>query len=387
MNMNKQVWTPPRWNSIIFAYASLFLYGLLDNLRGPIFPDLLKNFELSNLVGSYFFSINSLVFMISAGFAPLILKRFGYLFVFRVGLVLIFFSQIIAALAPQFSWFLISAIFMGSGVGVISVMQNIWVLIASPSKELPKIMNGLHAQYAAASLLAPLLVSFIFSQHLGFQFVYWMSAIICLILIVYAFSVSEIMEPEVSKKIQAKDLKTQLWSWEYLGFAILLSSYVAGEVLISSRMTQFMMDVHGLSKSIASLWTSIFFVGLLSGRLFFTFIRFEMPPRKILVRLFAIVLVLQLLGIWMHPAFLVITGLSLGPIYAMTMTLVKEDFPNAMEKVTAIATVVTGIFIITMHSLAGYLTDIYGIQKALVLSTLFFVLCWLLLVLKPKVRS
>lgn len=381
------IWTPSRWHSIAFAYTSLFLYGLLDNIRGPIFPDLIKKFELTNLSGSYFFSLNSLIFMISAGLAPLILKRFGYLLVFRVALILIFVSQVMAALAPQYSWFLMSSLLMGSGVGVISVMQNIWVLIASPANSLPKIMNGLHAQYAAASLLAPLLVSFVFSQSLGFQFVYWMSAGISLLMIIYAFSITQIMQPAFAAVTSSSDAPVKRWSWDYLGFAVLLSSYVAGEVLISSRMTQFMIDQHGLTKSIASLWTSTFFVGLLGGRLLFTFIRFEMPPRQILVRLYAVVLAMQLLGIWAHPIFLIVTGLVLGPIYAMTMTLVKEDFPEAMEKVTAIATVVTGVFIITMHSLAGYLTDLYGIQKALILATAFFSIGWLLLIFKPKIRS
>lgn len=385
---NDTIWVSSRWHSVAFAYTSLFLYGLLDNIRGPIFPDLLKKFDLTNLSGSYYFSLNSLVFMASAGLAPLILKKMGYLLVFRVALILIFLSQIIAALAPGFSWFLVSSILMGSGVGVISVMQNIWVLIASPSNQLPKIMNGLHAQYAAASLLAPLLVSLIFSQSLGFQFVYWLSAGMTLLLIIYAFLIKEIMQPPLAENnLDFSKKPINSWSWRYLGFAILLATYVAGEVLISSRMTQFMVDQHGFNKSVASLWTSTFFVGLLSGRLLFTFIHFATPARHMLVRIYAVVLVFQFLGIWLHPGFLVATGFVLGPIYAMTMTLVKEDFPFAMEKVTAIATVVTGVFIITMHSLAGYLTDIYGIQKALVLATVFFLIGWFLLIFKPKVRS
>jgi MFS transporter, FHS family, glucose/mannose:H+ symporter len=39
-----------RWFIIALAYSTLFLYGLIDNTRGPIFPDLLRDFSLSDAI-------------------------------------------------------------------------------------------------------------------------------------------------------------------------------------------------------------------------------------------------------------------------------------------------------------------------------------------------
>ena len=36
------------WSYIIIAYASLFVLGLLDNARGPYFPDILEDLELTD---------------------------------------------------------------------------------------------------------------------------------------------------------------------------------------------------------------------------------------------------------------------------------------------------------------------------------------------------
>ena len=38
---------------------SLFALGLVDNARGPVFPDILKEFSLTDTVGSLFFLVAS----------------------------------------------------------------------------------------------------------------------------------------------------------------------------------------------------------------------------------------------------------------------------------------------------------------------------------------
>lgn len=361
------------FHSILFAYLSLFLYGLLDNVRGPIFPDLMARFELTNVQGSWFFSLTSFVFMLAAWLAPAWLKKYSYIQCYRWSLVSIGVSQGMFALAPNFIWILIGCVLMGLGVGVLSVMQNVLVLVASPPDKLTRIMNGLHANYAGASLVAPLIVAGVYYLKFDFQTVFWIGVICSGLLWLGTWRVKELMAPPLGDEAVSISSPSK-WKLKHLPFSILLSSYVAAEVLISSRFAQFMVEFHQVPAKEGSLWTSAFFMALFAGRICFSLIHFSISTPYLLTGLFSLSAVSILMGIYWSPVFLVLSGLLFGPLYAMTMTLVKEDFPSQMEKVTSSAIVVSGIFIITMHFIAGVITDWVGIASALYLGPLFLMI-------------
>jgi FHS family glucose/mannose:H+ symporter-like MFS transporter len=47
-----------KW-AIFFAFLSLFLLGLADNIRGPLFPEILQFFFVSSSKGSWSFATTS----------------------------------------------------------------------------------------------------------------------------------------------------------------------------------------------------------------------------------------------------------------------------------------------------------------------------------------
>jgi len=361
--------------SVLFSYISLFLYGLLDNMRGPIYPSLLAKYDLNNVIGSLFFSATSSVFMLAAALAPKVLFKRGYLKSVRESLFVIFVSQVIFYLAPNFLLILVGCVLMGYGVGILSVVQNVLVLIASPQKYASRIMNGLHANYAAASLLAPLIVALIFRNGLSFKFVFFIGGLLSLIIFIGSYLVTRVEEPV---RTESPDMKS-LFKFKYLSIGVLLSSYVAGEVLISSRLAQFLTNTHGFSNEQASLWTSGFFVALLAGRLTFTAFHFEVSLKKLLKILFFVAIVLSIVGIYVSPVLLICVGFVVSPLYAMIMILAKKEFPDEIERITSLVIVLSGVFIIAMHFAVGYLTDLFNIQIGLNLAPAFFILCLILL--------
>lgn len=361
--------------SILFSYISLFLYGLLDNMRGPIYPSLIAKYGLTNVLGSWFFSTTSLVFMLSAALAPKVLFRRGYLRCIRESLFVIFVSQVIFYLSPNFFIILFGCILMGYGVGILSVVQNVLVLIASPKKYVNQIVNGLHANYAAASLLAPLIVALIFRNQLSFELIFLIGALLAFLILLGSYAISRIEEP---KRIEAPRTFS-VFKIKYLPIGMLLSSYVAGEVLLSSRLAQFLTSIHQFSNEQASFWTSVFFLALLAGRLTFTAFHFEVSLKKLIQTLFIIAIALSVMGIWLAPVILIIVGFVVSPLYAMIMILAKKEFPEEIERITSLVIVLSGVFIILMHSAVGFLTDLFNIQVGLYLVPAFFTLCLFLL--------
>jgi len=359
------------FHSILFSYLTLFLYGLLDNVRGPIYPSLIEKYSLTNVYGSWFFSATSLVFMLSAGIAPKVLYYRGYLASVRECLIMILFSQVIFYFAPNFLAILLGCILLGYGVGILSVIQNVLVLTASPKNRLNQLVNGLHANYAAASLLAPLIVAFLFRKSLNFETIFAFGALISSVLLIGSFFVSSLKEPE---KATTPKLSSLL-KWKYLPIGVMLSSYVAGEVLVGSRLAQFLIDTHSFTAEKASFWTSLFFAFLLAGRLIFTLFQFKIAITKLISSLFIAAIVISLVGILVSPMFLLLLGFLVSPLYAMIMIMAKTKFPEDIEKITALVIVLSGIFIIFMHTAVGWLTDQFSIQVALYLAPCFFVLC------------
>ena len=48
------------WPLILISFASLFVFGISDNIRGPLFPEILKEFNISDSMGSLMFALSSL---------------------------------------------------------------------------------------------------------------------------------------------------------------------------------------------------------------------------------------------------------------------------------------------------------------------------------------
>jgi fucose permease len=313
--------------------------------------------------------------MLSAGLAPKILYRRGYLATIRESLMVILLSQLIFYLAPNFFVILIGCVLMGYGVGVLSVIQNVLVLIASPKDKINQIVNGLHANYAGASLLAPLIVAIIFGQSFPFESIFLIGACLCFLLLISSYKVSQIKEPQK----QTVPKFGSLLKLRYLPIGIMLSSYVAGEVLVSSRLSQFLINLHHFSSEKSSLWTSLFFLSLLTGRLVFTLFPFAISLKKLLTFLLSLAILISTMGIFFRPEFLIFLGFVISPLYAMIMVMAKKEFPLEIESIMSLVIVLSGIFIILMHTLVGWLTDQFSIQVALYLAPLFFLLCLALL--------
>ena len=122
-----------RWFVIGLAYATLFLYGLIDNSRGPIFPDVLEDFILGDGVGSIFFSSASAAALISNITATWWLKRLGDLWSVRIFSALQAVSLAIMAYSPNYSMLLTGASLFGLSLGGLGLLVNVLTAAAAPA--------------------------------------------------------------------------------------------------------------------------------------------------------------------------------------------------------------------------------------------------------------
>lgn len=350
-----------RLDLILLSYITLFVLGLCDNIRGPVYPEILRQFSLNHTVGSVFFTMTSIMTCISGFFAQYLVRRYGELATLRASLIFMLISQIGVYGSSHFYWILVFAFFLGVSFGIMGVAQNTLVIRSSPPGQVQKWQSGLHSMYGAASFLAPLLISFLFWKNLNWRLGFAVSAGFTLLIFVLSYIIKSGLPLEVHNPSTHQEGQNR----KEIFVACILSLYVAFELMVSTRLAVFVQTLYGFDGTAASFLTSGFFVFMFAGRLLFIFWRPSLSvPTQLSLSLVASV-ILTVIGLWGNPWILSLVGLAMAPAYPLAMTWAGELFPGSVARVTSYAIAISGIFVVIMHSMVGLLADHVGLQLAL----------------------
>ncbi|MEY4616681.1 MAG: hypothetical protein RJB66_1641 [Pseudomonadota bacterium] len=362
---------------IAMAYLSLFGLGLADTLRGALFPEILIKYTLSNSQGSWFFITTSL-FSIVAGYSSHSLARAISLFnTWRAGVLFMGLGSLGIYLASNFSLVLIGCATLGIGFGILSVTQNILITKVSPKRLTKKLLSGLHSMYGLASFFAPLMVAQFASRGLSWPLLFLWAGLIVFLLLAISF---RIRSPRIPDDPPAEDHQNQrFFTKPQLLFAFMVGSYVAMEILVTTRLTSYLTQNLNWSIEAASTYLTYFFISLLTGRFLFSILHFPLSTKKTLLISLVGSMILNLLGLHLHPIYLTLTGLFMAPFYPVAMAFLAERFPQKLSPMIGLIIAFQSSFVILMNLLMGQLTDLYGIQIAMNSAFAFGGLSWFLL--------
>lgn len=368
-------------SSLLLAYASLGLFGYCDNIRGPVFVQLMQDYGVTNRLGSLFFALTSLVFTWSALMSPHWLSRWGSFRLFSVMLLLAALSQLVFAISPVYALTLGGAIIMGLAFGALSVMQNVWVIESSPPRWSRALMNGLHAQYALASVLAPMSASIVLQLGWSYRSVFFIGFILLTGLWFIKFLWPRPAEIHPSSAVIADH-----WPWwrrwffplevkmSFLPLSLALSFYVAAEVLLSSRLSQYLQMEQGMGAEQAGILVSGFFLCLLLGRIFFSLYTPAWPALRFIFTMLVAAISVLSVGLFWHHYLLIGLGFILSPLYAYFMIYAGQRFKENIAQVTALCICISGLLLVTMNGLVGWVSDTWGIRPAMFLALGFITL-------------
>lgn len=368
------------WPLILISYSSLFVFGISDNIRGPLFPEILKDFNVSDSMGSLMFALSSLSGFVSSHFARHLLRRYDRLSILKGACLGLTLTLLGLALSPHFYLFLFLSIFFGMCSGIIGLVPNILVPLGASTEKKQQLLSGLHAMYGVASLLAPMLVAAVgfFTPNWRYTFALCSLAPFSL----YLYSLHESHRPhhtkpkmtaEEHKENKKKNFKPQVF------LAFMVSFAVAAEVMLSSRLALYMRRVWDFNLEMSSLYVTYFFIALLLGRLLFTGVKFN---RSIPFQLSICLLltgVCVALGLFIHPLFLVAAGMSIAPFYPLSIALISSEFPHDLDTAVSYMMATDSMMLAIMHVSVGKLSDHFGIHHAMY-SEAFFLSVSLILV-------
>jgi MFS transporter, FHS family, glucose/mannose:H+ symporter len=369
---------------VIFAYLSLFTLGLLDNARGPYFPDIASALSLGDSSASFLFVTTSFVSFLMGRWVPLFLNRMSVLNLMRIGHLSMAIGMFSLSWITSFFTMILSAAVFGIGFGIVNVAQNILILDGATPAAKRQLLSGLHSFYALASLFAPLLISMMVGEGIDWRRgLLFFSAVPLLALLYSLFCENQPHTSGVESAALPEKFKKDV-----LAFALGLGLYVAAEVLVCTRMVLFLNREYGFETQASALYLTLFFVLMLVGRATFTFVKFKNVSNRDIIR-YSLILSTIFYGLGMSsPWFLVLTGLFMGPIFGVSIDYSSQIFSYATSRALSRVLSLQALIVVSMHFFIGFITEQFGIKNAMLLGLVFLGFSFLIVQLEPwKKRS
>ena len=350
------------WIFIIIAYLTLFSYGILDNVRGPVYPDIIKDFNINSTLGALFFSLSSLMSFVGSLICHKLLKHFTLFNTNRIGLLFIALGTIGISLSPNYLTVLFFTLFFGIGMGISGITVNLIVQKYSPEKKLRQLISGLHSCYGLSALLAPLVVSICYYYSIHWRVVFLVISLIPLLILIKSSNEKK-TNNEVNQNIKKSQNEKQFKKNRLL-FAIMLAAFVTAELTGSTRLALYMQTQMGSSPITASNYVTLFFLFLFLSRIILT-LNLKIQNRTLLVYSAVFSIIFWILGLWIHPLFIALSAFTIGPMFPVSVTYAKEKFKDQADSVISYSISFVFITLFIIHSLIGFITDSIGIKPAL----------------------
>lgn len=413
MKSNMRLWLEMRnvelrWSCVLFAYASLFALGFLDNARGPFFPLVLQDLHLTDTSGSWLFSVTSLLSFMASYSCRWLIPLAGSIRVLRGSLFFMGLGFVGLGLGGNYISVLVASGVLGIGQGIGSVAQHVLIQESSPESHWRRLFSGLHSNYGMASFLAPL----IFSYAIGLNYpwtkiVFLFSGIPFIILFFSLFHFSRgrglrnsTLSSSPDKGIKGINGIGQESSSEGKGegrgesksnggfqrnlslwMAMILATYLVGELSLTTRMVLYLKRVTQWSAvSSANALTCFFLLMFLSRLVFFVGpSALKSSSRHVLSYCLIFSTLFYGLGLSFHPVFLILCGLSLGPFFPVFIETIAQVFGKQASRAFSVAISFGTLMTVIMHYGLGRLSDKMGIQVALWLGPVALLFSFLIL--------
>lgn len=363
---------------IIFSYLGLFLYGLCDNLRGPLFPELLREFALTHTQGAWFFATCSIFGFIGNSLCLQTLQKIDRVQNQYIGLFFLTVGLIGLGLSQNYAQLLVASAGLGLGFGMVSVTINLLSTVGSDWKFRQRVVSGLHSMYGLASFLAPLLMTLIYFLGGNWRWCFFFcAAVTALMGIVMSF----FLRRESLALPQPAPEGIPVGSARGIFIvAISTAGYVMAEILIGTRLSLYLRLEKDFDMVRANSFVTGFFICLLASRIFFSVMPPRMAPHRLLLVSVMSSAISMTLGILVDESFLLLTGFFMGPYFATSIIYLSKVFPQALNRAMSIAAAAQSFFVVTMHLSSGWLTDSLGIGKAMFLGPMALVASGVLLI-------
>ncbi len=254
-----------QWLVTLGAFATFFLFGALDNLKGPTIPFIIKGLRINYALMGNILGLEYLGFFVATLLAGVIILRVGLKNTILAAVALLATGLAAAAGMPHYGVWLIAFILLGLGFGALEIAGSNLMVLTFPEHK-GKMLNLLNAFHGFGSMLVPLYAGTLLAFQVSWRSVFGLCLIPLLLLGVY-LSLIRFPKPESQQTEPlirlAKTAFAPAMFWHYIAICF----YVAAEIGVSAWIVEYATTVKGQPAFYSSVLLSVYFGLITGGRL------------------------------------------------------------------------------------------------------------------------
>ncbi len=361
------------WRLIIFGFAMLLLASFLDNLRGPLLPQITESLRIP------YGQSSSLIFAgnIASVVATLALiwanKNFRSRTLAKVSLAIAVAACLLSLTVDSLASLMLFSIVLGSSVTIMGSLSNVYVIQGSPVHRRARILSGLHSLYGVGSVIAALAVAAQTRYQMPWHAIFMVALIFFSAMLVAISATRSRSGTEAAESTSANEKSH--FALRDLFICLPLTLYVLGEVGCSTWLVTFVTQSRGFSETDASLLLSAFFAVMAVTRIV-TFLAVGHGREWLWMRWSMTAAVVSfVLGITVNPYFLPATGLF-GPFFPLYVSHIRVAKPQNWQSMALISFAMIQGALACLHYSMGSFVDAIGAESAYWLPVSFLVIAW-----------
>ncbi len=344
------------------------VFGFTVTIYGAVVPTIIRQFEWSYLATGVVLSASAVGYFVSSFVSGFLVQRFGPKRVIMLGLLLqtIGLSGFGAGSSVLFN--LGATFLVGLGHGGTEVVTNFCVVRIEKAGQ-SRLMNLMHAAFPVGAILGPVFVGSLIAGGFRWQMVFRAMALLSLLIAggLSYLSFSSVCREDVQDERHPK--VSRLLVNPLLVFLFLtIFLYVGSEIGVSSWISEYYVGVFETEPSAAAYMVSVFWTGILIGRLGIYFFYHGVRQAEILVLLSCLALTSLALSLLMGNRIVAgvgffIAGLGYSAIYPVDMAIVGESFKRGQSVALGFVSTGGGIGSFSFPFIMAAIANAYGIKN------------------------
>ena len=370
------------WLLTAGGFYAFFIFGFVDNLKGPTLPALLRDLNFSYSQGGTILFSAYLGFMVATLLTGVLADAAGVKTVLLLAGVCLTVGLAAFSLMSAF-WLLALALFVvGLGLGAIEVGGNSLIVDLHQFNR-GRYLNWLAVFHGVGSFLVPLYAAQLLSAAFTWRQVYQSAIILAIGLAIFFLVVKYPRTRPADGGLNLRTLFAAGLTWRMGWFYLLIAVYVAAEIGIAAWIVEYLQEVKGFSIGASSLYLSLFFAAIMVGRLVGSFFVERIGYLNIMLVATAASIVTLTVGIFGPPAltFLIpLTGLFFSIMFPTATAAVSSLQVANMGAILGVLFTFGGLGGALGPWLIGVSADVIGLELAFALSIGFCVVTLIALV-------
>ncbi len=321
------------------AYACLLILGVQAGWTGPFLAQISHALFIPIDDAGLVVSSVAAGYFVSLPLAGTLSHRFSAQSILLFAMISFAAGLFGLAIARSLTMLLVGGLLIGIANGSIDVAANALIVDLNRAR-LAAALNYLHVLFGVGALLGPIIVAFALSVSIPYWWIFGLGAIACsavAIALVITPAIEVRVPPEAGAGFMPLLARPIIWA---IGGVLFL--YVGGESGIGAWLFLYLRSAAGLGATIASSGVSLYWLGLVAGRVIGGRLAHRIAPRELTIlsgALSAIALVGLIAAPMTHgvaAAMVFLIGFGYGPVFPNMIAVGAKRFPAQVGRMSSI---------------------------------------------------